>query len=92
MHPARQGSAAATRNVVPESAVNVVCSTPATAGLRAAIDRCIEGIDTALALARSAKESAEPARAALLIAGVLDDLGPELKVIRAAARRHLSTP
>ena len=84
MSPRRQGSAA-----VPHR-------TPKSAGgtgeaLLSTIDLVIESLDQVLAIARRARRGPEPVRAAQLVAGALDDLAPELKKLRAAARRSLST-
>ncbi len=59
--------------------------------LHLTLERVIDSLDRALSLARRAKAGPEPARAALLIAGALEDLAPELQTLRAAARRHLGT-
>lgn len=83
-----RGSAAAPHGVPESAGVSSDCE----AALRATNLVVIESLELAASLARRANESLEPARAALLIAGVLDDLAPELRTIRAAARGHLASP
>ncbi len=83
MRTQRHGSAAVA-SAMPESAGGK------SEGLQSTLERVLDSLELTLVLARSASSGAEPARAALLITGALEDLAPELKSLRAAASRHLS--
>ncbi len=57
--------------------------------IRPVVMYVLDALDLALALSRSASKSEEPARAAVLLVGALDDLRPELRELRAIAQHHL---
>jgi hypothetical protein len=90
MRTSRKGSAAAAVKATPESAANITSCSLVNAD-RAIIAQYLEALDLTLSHARSALGSAEPARAALLLVGLADDLRPELRQLRAIALRHLNT-
>ncbi len=56
---------------------------------RRLVNDVLDTLDLAVVLSRSAAKSKEPARAAVLLTGAIDDLRPEMRELRAIARHHL---